>query len=101
MRRGRADRRLAPAVGGLAQVAAAAVHVVKEPDDGGVPDRVPEEEGLHRGGPDHTQQRDGQEEAAEASRLPRVAGADKVAEDALRLVLQHLHGVDRAQTGGL
>ena len=76
------------------------VHVVQEPDDGGVSDGVPKEKVLHGGGADHPEERDGEQEAPEARGLPRVPAAHVVPEDALRLVLQHLHGVEIGQSSG-
>ena len=77
------------------------VHVVQEPDDGGVADGVAEEEVLHRRGPDHPEERDGEQEAPEPRGLPRVPAAHVVPEDALRLVLQHLHRVEVGQSSRL
>ena len=74
------------------------VHVVEEPDDGGVADGVAEEEVLDGRGPDHPEERDGEQEAPEPGRLPGVPAAHVVPEDALRLVLQHLHRVKVGQS---
>lgn len=74
---------------------------MEEADDGGVAHRVPEEEVLDSGGANHPQQGDGQEEAPEAGGLAGIAVPDVVAQDALGLVLQHLHGVHIRQTRGL
>lgn len=74
------------------------VHVSQESGYGDIADGVPEEEQLHGGGPDLPQRGEEQKQAAEARGLAGVALAHVVGQDALRLVLQHLHGLDVAET---
>ena len=71
---------------------------MQQPDDRGVTHGVPEEEVLHRRGTDHPQQGNRQKESAEPGRLPGVAVSDVVTQDALSLILEHLHRVQVCQT---
>lgn len=73
------------------------VHVAQEAGDGDLADGLAEEELLDGGLADGAQAGHEEQQAAEACGLARVACAHVVAEDALRLVLQHLHGLRVAQ----
>jgi len=75
------------------------VHIAKEALNGNLADGITEKELLDGGRADGAQTGQQQQQAAEARRLPRVAAAHVVAQDALRLVLQHLHWTHVAQTG--
>ena len=64
---------------------------MKELDDGGVADSVAEEEVLDGGGPDHPQERDGEQETSESGWLSGKLVSYVVAENALGLILKHFY----------
>lgn len=77
------------------------VHVQYQPVDRRVAYSILEEEALHGGRPDRLEARQKEEKPAEAGGLAGKARSDIVAEDALGLVLQHLHRMDVHQSARL
>lgn len=73
------------------------VHVPEEALDGNFADGITKEKLLDGGRADGAQTGQQQQQAAKTRRLPRVSAAHVVAQNALRLVLQHLHRTHVAQ----
>lgn len=76
------------------------VHVAQQSSNGHIADGLLEEQRLDGGRPDGAQRGEQEQQPAEAGCLARVAQSHMVGEDALRLILQHLHRLHVAQAGG-